>query len=108
MINEAIRESAGWDTICRCAVVLFGLTGAVTILVSLWTGNALGGFVGAISASLCWPCIHYASTIKQSNVSLRMLELALDQVESADQARDAINKAFASHYVRKESKNVVR
>ena len=108
VINEAIRETAGWDTICRWGVVLFGLLGTGTILVSLYTGNSLTAMVGAVPAGLCWPCIHYASTIKRGNVALRMLELALDQAKSAEQAYAAINKAFESHYVKVESKNVVR
>ncbi len=108
VINEAIRETAGWDTICWYGVILFGLTGVVTILGSLWTSSPMTAVVGAVPTSLCWPCIHYATMIKRGNVALRMLELALDQARSAEQAYAAINKAFESHYVSVGSQNVVR
>ena len=108
VINEALRETAGWDTICWYGVILFGLTGVVTILGSLLAGSPLTAIAGTVPAGLCWPCIHYASTIKRGNVALRMLELALDQAKSAEQAYMAINKAFESHYVNVGSNNVVR
>lgn len=108
VINEAIRETAAWDTICRYGVVLFGLTGVVTILGSLWAGSPLTAIAGAVPTGLCWPCIRYASTIKRGNVALRMLELALDQAKSAEQAYAAINKAFESHYVNVGFNDVVR
>lgn len=108
VINEAIRENAGWDIICRWGVVVFGLTGVVTILGGLWQGSGWLSIVGAIPAALCWPAVHYARSIRRENVSLRLLELALNNVQSADEALLAINKAFAFHFAKGEGRtNVV-
>jgi hypothetical protein len=108
VINEAIRENAGWDTICRCGVVLFGLTGSATIVAAVVQKDVGLGAVGAVAAALCWPAVHYARSIRKENVSLRLLELALNNVTTAEQALAAINKAFLFSFGREEGgKSVV-
>lgn len=52
VINEAIRESAPYDTICRWGLVIFGLTGVAAIWAGLLTGNAGLGAVGTVPSIL--------------------------------------------------------
>jgi hypothetical protein len=98
VINEAIRENAGWDRTCKCGVLVFGLTGAATIVAGAWQGNTCIGLVGAIAGYLCWPAVRYAMQIRKGNVALRMLELALNNVRTAEEALLAINQAFSLHF----------
>jgi hypothetical protein len=102
VINEAIRETAGWDRICWWMVVVFGLTGVMTIAAAVWQGSVAMGVVGAIAAALCWPALHYAIAIRKGNVALRLLELALNNVQTAEQALQVINQAFGFHFGQKE------
>jgi hypothetical protein len=108
VINEAIRETEPYDKLCWWGLVLFGLTGTLTILAGVLQGNAGIGAVGAVSAALCWPAMNAAISIRRGNVSLRLLELALNNVATADQALTAINRAFGTHFGDGEvKKNVV-
>lgn len=108
VINEAIRESAPYDAICWWGLVIFGLTGVVTMLGGVITGNAWIGAVGTVPSVLCWPTISYALSIRRANVTLRLLELALNNADSASEALMAINRSFGFHFGDVESsKNVV-
>ena len=98
VIDDAIRETAGYDALCWWGLVVFGLTGVLTIFASVWQGNAGIGAVGTVPTVLCWPAIRYAIRIRQGNVALRMLELALDKAKSSEQALQAINQAFGFHF----------
>ena len=98
VINEAIRETAAYDIICWWGLVIFGLTGVITILAAVWQSDAGMGAVGAVPTLLCWPTIHYAISIRRGNVALRLLELALNDVKSSEQARQAISEAFGFHF----------
>ncbi len=108
VINEAIRETAGFNALCYWGLVVFGLTGVITILTAVYRGDPWTATVGAVPAALCWPAMRYAILIRQQNVALRMLELALTNVKSAEQALNAINQAFGVHFGDQEiKKNVV-
>jgi hypothetical protein len=104
VINEAIRETAPYETICWWGLVIFGLTGVNTILAAVWQGSAGMGAVGAVPTALCWPAIRYAIAIRKGNVALRLLELALNNVNSSELALDAINRAFGAHFGEGEGK----
>ena len=107
VINEAIRETAPYDTICWWGLVVFGGTGFVTVLASVFQNSAGLGAVGVIAMALCWPAMRYAILIRRGNVALRMLELALNNVSSADRALEAINRAFGIHFGQGEDKTRV-
>lgn len=107
VINEAIRETARFNTLIYCGLVLFGLTGVAAIAVAIFQGNAWIGGIGAVPAALCWPAMRYAILIRQQNVALRMLELALNNVNSADEALKAINQAYGFHFGDREVKEDV-
>jgi hypothetical protein len=108
VINEAIRETAGWDTLCWWGVVFFGLIRGATILGGLLTANVWVSVVGIVPSALCWPAVSYAISIRRANVALRLMELALNNTSSADEALLAINRAFGFHFSdEKDKKNVV-
>jgi hypothetical protein len=98
VINEAIRETAGFNALCYWGLVIFGLTGVIAILAAVLRGDAWIGGVGTIPAVLCWPTMRYAILIRKQNINLRLLELTLNNVKSAEQALAAINKAFEFNF----------
>ena len=98
VINEAIRETAGFNALCYWGLVIFGLTGVITILTAVCRGDPWIAGVGTVPAALCWPAMKYAILIRQQNVNLRLLELTLNNIGSAEQALQAINKAYEFHF----------
>ncbi len=98
VINEAIRESAGWDQLCWWGVIAFGLAGVVTIIAGVWQGSAGMSVAGLGSEGLCWPALRYAVLMRRGNVALRLLEVALNNADTADEALRAINRAFSTHF----------
>lgn len=107
VINEAIRESAPYDTICWWGLVIFGLTGVATIWGGLPTGNAWMGAVGTVPSALCWPTISYALSIRRANIVLRLLELTLNDASTAKEALTAIHRSFGFHFGDEEGKRGV-
>src|SRR3989442_1586691 len=106
-INEAIRESAPYDLICWWGLGIFGPTGAATIWAGMLSGNAWMGGIGTLTSTLCWPTISYALSIKRANVTLRLLELTLNNAATANDALLAINRAFGFHFGDEEGKKSV-
>jgi hypothetical protein len=108
VINGAIRETAAFNALIYWGLIIFGLTGVMTILIAVYRGDAWIGGIGAVPAALCWPAMRYAFLIRNQIVALRMLELSLNNVKSAEQALEAINKAFGFHFGEGEARtNVV-
>lgn len=104
VINDAIKETAGFNSLCYWGLVVFGSVGVFAIVVGVCRGDPWLGGLGTIPAGLCWPALHYAILIRKQNVALRMLELSLDDVKSANEALKAINEAFGFHFGEKEIK----
>lgn len=67
------------------------------MIVGIFTQNTVA-FAGSLSAGLCWPAMHYAVQIKKANTALMLLEIALNNVRTADEARAAISRAFGFHF----------
>jgi hypothetical protein len=98
VINEAIRENSQWDTMCWWLVIAFACTGVLTVLVGLILNNGLVTLSGSVAGALFWPALYYAVTIRRANIALRLLELALNNARTVDEALQAINQAFSFHF----------
>ncbi len=79
-------------------MILFALVGASAVVAGMTSGNGLVSFSGAALGILCWPALHYATAFRRENVTLRMLELALDNADSREDAKAVIVQAFLAHY----------
>lgn len=97
VIDEAIRENRGWDTICRLLVVAFATAGLFTLVFGAFTENGLVSLSGAVGAALFWPALRNARSVMRTNISIRLLELTLANAKTAEEAARAI-KVFFSHF----------
>jgi len=108
VINEAIKENSRWDTICLGLVIVFAVTGVSTVIAGVILNNGLVTLSGSVAGALFWPALYYAVSIRRANIALRLLELALNGAKTAEEARQAINRAFMFHFAQgKEATSVV-
>lgn len=98
VINEARRESSTWENLCWYGFISGGIVGLAVIVIGAIRGDAWIGATGAIPGALCWRLMSSAMKIRQENVALRLLEVALNNVTTAEQAAAAISQAFGYHF----------
>ena len=94
VIDDAIAEARPWDIICRCGVVVFGLTGCVAILVGVFYQNPWVGLAATAPSGLCYAALRQAAQIRRGNQSLRLMELALAHATTAEEDRRYLCEVF--------------
>lgn len=68
------------------------------IVIGAVRGDPWVGVTGAIPGVLCWRLMSSAMKIRKENVALRLLEVALNNVTTAEQAAAVISQAFGYHF----------
>jgi hypothetical protein len=98
VINEARRDSSAWEGLCWYGFIAGGVVGLVVLVAGAFRGDAWVGFTSAIPGVLCWRLMASAMKIRRENVALRLLEVSLNNVTTAEQAATVISQAFGFHF----------
>lgn len=98
VIDVAITENKKWEWLCFGMALGFGLTALVAIWFGAWYNNewaAVGG--SASSAAFAW-VLQKAIGIWRANMTLRMLELSLNEPKEVKATLAALREVYLSHY----------
>lgn len=87
-----------WEWLCWALVLAFSVVGISAVIVGVCLLHVGLAAVGVAAGALFWPPLSYARTIRRANISLRLLELALNNTKSKEEALRAINRAFSLHF----------
>jgi hypothetical protein len=62
-------------------------------------GNGGVSVAGAVASIFFFPALAAARAIREDNMAIRLLEIALDKASTADEAAKALNEAFTRLFV---------
>jgi hypothetical protein len=103
VIDQALRENRGGLILCYLLAAGAGSSGIFTLVWGCVHGYSITALAGAIMSFICWPAMHYARSIRHTNMMIRLLEIPLANARTAKEAAQALREAFlAALPVKKE------
>ena len=75
---------------------LFVLTGEALIGFALYNRNSVAAVAGVALNGLAWPAYYATRAIREVNMVLRMLEVPLAKVKTADEAASMLTETFGT------------
>jgi hypothetical protein len=107
VIDAAIRENRPNEYILYAFAVLFVGVGTGAFIFSLLAGHWTLTIGSALESGLFYPAMNMVQKIRRENQKIRLLELALTNAVTADDAAAALHKIFAHEFGdNKDSTNV--
>ncbi len=67
-------------------------------------GNGVVSVAGTVASVFFYPAMAAARSIREDNMAIRLLEIALDKASSADEAAKALSDAFLRLFVERKLK----
>jgi len=107
VIDGALKETAGWEWICWYGCIASGIVGLAAVVVGFCRGDAWVGLTGAIPGAGVFGLMRYAAAIRKENISLRLMELALNNTKTAEDATRVLSQVYSSHFAPKGGKDHV-
>jgi hypothetical protein len=104
VIDQAIRENRRPEFLCYCFAALFVIAGLFTLVWGAVAGNGVISVAGAVASIFFFPALAAARSIREDNMAIRMLEIALDKASTSDEAAKALNEAFTRLFVERKVK----
>jgi hypothetical protein len=98
VIDDAIKENRCAEFFCYGLIVIFVGVGLLVIGIGVYNGSGLVSIAGSVAAALFWPALKHAVAIRQTNMSVRLLEVPLEKASTAGEAAIAIKNAFVSKF----------
>jgi hypothetical protein len=102
VIDQAIRENRRAEYLCYVFAVAFVAGGLFALVWGAVTGGGVVAAVGTIASVLFYPALAAAREIREDNMAIRLLEIALDKATTADEAAKALNDAFTRLFVERK------
>lgn len=104
IIDQAIRENRTPEFLCYVFAVLFVAAGVFTLIWGAVAGNGVVSVAGVIASVFFYPALAAARSIREDNMAIRLLEIALGKASSADEAALALSNAFSDLFVARKMK----
>lgn len=104
VIDQAIRENRRPEFLCYSFATVFVTSGAFTLIWGAVTSNAVVSVAGAVASVFFYPALAAARSIREDNMAIRLLEIALDKATTSDDAAQALSKAFTDLFVERKMK----
>ncbi len=98
VIDDTIRENRPNEYILYGFALLFVGLGTGSFIYSLVTGHWALSIGSAIETGLFYPAMNAIQRIRRQNQKIRLLELALTNARTAEDAAAALQKAFLSEF----------
>jgi hypothetical protein len=103
VINAAIVENKKWEWMCYFMAIGFGMTGLGAIWFGVWYNHQWATIGGSMSGlTFAW-VLHKSIETWRANLTLRMLELSLNDSKELRATLAALREVYLSHY-KKHSK----
>ncbi|WP_019604538.1 hypothetical protein [Teredinibacter turnerae] len=101
VINDAIRENSKDKWFLYFLAFLFVIVGLGVIIHGVYSGNTSEKAIGIMASSLCYPSLHFARKIRQENITLRTLEIPLNNAKTAEGAAKMLQILMENVYLKK-------
>ncbi len=101
VIDQAVEEGRFGVLMAYLAIVVALCGGVTGIVQAILTQQPLWVVGGGILGSWIWPALRYALKIRQENLALRLLEIPLNQTQSAREAAQLLQDFFRESFFRK-------
>lgn len=104
VIGQAISENefAARILYSLCAVIV--LTGLFGIVFGVGHSEPVYACVGSIPSVVLWPAFRFASNLRKQNISIRLLELAIDG-KTPPEASKVLREFFVASFKRQDEAN---
>ncbi len=102
VIDQAIRDNRIPELLCYGFAVVFVVAGLFSLIWGAVAGNDVGAVAGLIASSLFFPSLSAARTLREDNIAIRLLEISLNRLETADQAATILTAAFEELFVKRK------
>jgi len=104
VIDQAIRENRKAEQLCYLFAVAFVASGLFALVWGAVAGNGIVAVVGTVASVFFYPALAGAREIREDNMAIRLLEIALDRATTADEAANALSDAFTRLFVERKVK----
>lgn len=104
VIDQAIRENRRPEILCYVFATLFVIAGVFTLVWGAVAGNGVVSVAGTVASIFFFPALAAARTIREDNMAIRLIEIALDRASTADEAANALSDAFTRLFVERKAK----
>jgi hypothetical protein len=98
VIDTAIKENRPNEYLLYAFAMLFVGLGTGSFIYSVWTGHWALSIGSAIESGLFYPALNAVQKIRRENQKIRMLEIALTNAKTADEAAIALTAAFTKEF----------
>ena len=98
VIDQLIRENKPNEHTLYALAMLFVGLGTGCFIYSVITGHWALSIGSAIETGLFYPAMNAVQKIRRENQTIRLLELALTNASTAEDAAAAIHKAFLQEF----------
>lgn len=102
VIDQAIRENRKAEQLCYLFAVAFVSSGLFALIWAAVAGQSVIAVVGTVASILFYPALAAAREIREDNMAIRLLEIALERATSADEAANALHNAFTRLFVERK------
>jgi hypothetical protein len=79
IIDQAIRENRTPELLCYGYATFFVASGIFTLIWGAVAGNGVVSVAGVISSVFFYPALAAARSIREDDMAIRLLEIALDK-----------------------------
>jgi hypothetical protein len=98
VIDTAIKENRPNEYLLYAFALLFVGLGTGSFIYSVWTGHWALSIGSAIESGLFYPALNAVQKIRRENQKIRLLELALTNAKTAEEAAAALKQVFLQEF----------
>jgi hypothetical protein len=98
VIDTAIKENRPNEYLLYAFALLFVGLGTGSFIYSVWTGHWALSIGSAIESGLFYPALSAVQKIRRENQKIRLLELALTNAKTAEEAATALRQVFLQEF----------
>jgi hypothetical protein len=96
VIDQALAENRGGLILCYILATVAAAAGIFALVWGCIHGSPGEALAGTGTSALCWPAMHYARSIRHTNLMIRLLEIPLSNAKTSKEAAADLRKAFLS------------
>ncbi len=102
VIDQAIRDNRIPELLCYGFATVFVIAGLFTLIWGAVAGNGVIAIAGSVASTLFFPSLSAARALREDNIAIRLLEIALSKAETTEEAAKALMNAFEKLFVERK------
>jgi len=101
VINDAIKENSKQTALLYLFAFLFILAGFIIIGHGIYVDSLNEKVIGSIASIFCYPALHFARHVRIENITLRTLEIPLNNSDTSSEAAKMLEVLMKNVYSKK-------